>query len=614
MKKIINNRIVQISFICLAVILLILLCFKGRVDENVSTRVSRVLKPKYDKIECANKSCKYVLAYKENKKGKTTVSIINSKGKTIAKYKEDFSDPEEITRKVADVSDKYIIFSLEKEKYEGVYGYKVTTKDGKEILESNQTINKISDDLLYEVGDNVYTIYNSEGKVLYKDVQKMEFYSDKKVITFVKDDLVIIDNKGNTILDGYKVVEEIKDNDDKSLYLVVEAKQNEYYYYDSISYKIVGEYFNSYVKLDDGKLLVSKKENNKTNKYEIDKNGIFTKSSKLLNKELYNKLTKKISKNTYEVITDSIVNDKQTVVLVKNTVDNSFGIYQTEKGLYDKLFDFKSDDRTLSVYKLYEDRNNSYIQVGCTSDYCTEDTVVIYNILKNEIAFKLTGNANEVRNFIGYEDNYKVVKFRNNKYALYDNENNEVLTSDNKIVIVDKQIIFGDENDTSNVILYSVSKKELLNDDNSLASINKETNYTLYTFSDKDYMYLYDKNGKLIKKINLMYSNINYGDKYISYLGDKKINLISLITNKTISLKVNEKELVDLEEKVISPYKGTLVLTNSKKKEIRVVNYYKKTLKTLTNTTLEDVKFDEKNNSIFMIIKQDKKYGLYIIK
>ena len=37
-------------------------------------------------------------------------------------------------------------------------------------------------------------------------------------------------------------------------------------------------------------------------------------------------------------------------------------------------------------------------------------------------------------------------------------------------------------------------------------------------------------------------------------------------------------------------------------------------IKKIKNSTVEKVGFDKENNKIFLIVKQDKNYGLYIIK
>ena len=92
MKKILKNRKIQIAFTVVVIVLLVLLCTFNRVDDNMITRVSKVLWAKYYNVECLNDECKYVVAYKGNKKGKSTVKIINTNGKTVVKYKTNSTD------------------------------------------------------------------------------------------------------------------------------------------------------------------------------------------------------------------------------------------------------------------------------------------------------------------------------------------------------------------------------------------------------------------------------------------------------------------------------------------------------------------------------------------
>ena len=60
MKKIVNNKKFKIIFTSAIIVLSIILYYAFRTNEDVVTRVSRVLWAKYYNIECVDINCKYV--------------------------------------------------------------------------------------------------------------------------------------------------------------------------------------------------------------------------------------------------------------------------------------------------------------------------------------------------------------------------------------------------------------------------------------------------------------------------------------------------------------------------------------------------------------------------
>lgn len=619
MKKILKNRVFQIVFILLIVLLLVLLCFFNRVDEDVVTRVSKVLGYKYYNIECLNDKCNYVVAYSGDKNGKTTVKVINSNGKTVGKYKATYSKTTELRKKPISVTKKYMILSYQEENDSTGHKYEIVDSNGKKILEGNNSYVSITDELFYEENNDLYTIYDYKGNILVKDVSDLNFYNNKKIITFVSDELNIIDENSKRILDDYKIDKEVK-NDNETLYLILENKDNTFYYYDVKNNKIVGDSFTNYAVMSDNKLLVTVKENNETKKYLLNAKGEREKEF-LSNQTINDKLTNNINKDIYQIVDDSIVLDNQKGILVKNTEDNSLGTYEIKTGTYSKLFSFKdelpgvSEEKTLNIYTLYESSDDVYLQVGCSTYYCNEENIVVYNPMKNSISFKVSNSEKEIKKYREYTNGYKVLYYTDKTYSLFDKDNKELVSSTNNIDIIDEEILYGSEIEENDLLLYSSKENKLINNEDSLANIDTSSNYKFYKFTKKDNLYLYDQKGKLIKKIDIKSSNITVSDKYILYFKNNKAYLINLKNNKTISYDMTTKESVmDEEGLIIKPYKGSIIVSNFETKNIKVVNYNKKIIKNIKNSEVSEVGFDEKNNKIFLITKQDGNYGLYIIK
>lgn len=613
MKKILKNKIFQVVLILLVVASLVLLCFFNRIDEDVVTRVSKVLGYKYYKIECISEKCDYVAAYKGSKKGNTEIRIINSNGKTVVKYKEDYSKTEYKRVPVAATTNYAILAKKDNKGY--TTGYVVVNSKGKEILtEDDTTLFVITNELFYSEKDNLYTVYDYTGKIIYDGVKELTFYNNNKIVTFVSSELNIMNDKSERILDGYKIVEEVK-NDDETLYLVIGDQNNNYYFFDVKNNKIVGDSFNSYIVMSNNKLLITKKINNEVKKYLLNTKGESEKEV-ISNSDIYDKLTKNIDKDTYKIIDDSVFSINQKGLLVKNTKDNSIGTYEIKTGNYNKLFSFKEGiDGEINVYTLYESLDEVYLQVGCSSSYCNEENILVFNPISNKVSFNITGFEKEIKNYREYSGNYKVVTYTDKTYGLFDDSNNEILTSENNIVVIDQEILIDDDFSKSNVLLYSSKDKKLLNNNDNLAILDEKSNYKIYKIFEDKYLYLYSLDGVLIKKIPIESSSVSFGDKYALYIENNNVNVINLMKNKTKSLDITTKQLVlDSNGAVIPPYKGAIVITDTNDNTVKVFNYNKKMIKKIKNSKVESVGFDEENNKIFLITKQDKNYGLFIIK
>ena len=98
-------------------------------------------------------------------------------------------------------------------------------------------------------------------------------------------------------------------------------------------------------------------------------------------------------------------------------------------------------------------------------------------------------------------------------------------------------------------------------------------------------------------------------------MGKDTVNVISLIDNKEITYNLTGRELVhDIDSLPVVPYKGSIIITDYENSNIKVMNFKKKVIKKIKNSVVNKIYFDKENNAIFLITKQDKNYGLYIIK
>jgi hypothetical protein len=608
MKKILKNGVVQICFALVAIAALIILCVFSKTEKDLITRVSKVLWAKYYKIECINTECKYVVAYKGEEAGKTTVKIINTNGKTVVKYTVDYS-VDKLKKVPVNATSKYAILALKDDK-DYTHGYSVVNSRGKEVLrEEEKTLYTITDKYFYSKTDELYTIYDYKGNELFKDVKELTFYNDKKIITFVNDGLNIIDENSNRILDDYEIVEDVKE-DNKTLYLIVRDKADTYYYFDVKDNKIVGDSFYAYVIMSDNRLLVTRKSNNEIKKYVLDANG--KEKEEISSKS---KITEKI-KEGYEIVEDSILSADQKGILVRNISENSLGTYELKTGKYEEIFKFKdASSKEVNIYNLYKNLETARLEVGCSRTYCNEETILVYDPFENKIMFKVIDSEKEIRNYREYKNGYKVITYKDKTYALYDDEGNLLLKSINNIVVPDQKVLVDDKGSESSVILYSTKEKKPLNDDNTLALLDKSSDYKLYRYFDDEKMYLFDKDGKKFKEIPIAESSVIAGDKYILNQANKKVTVYNLIDNSENTFKLNDGDsLSDENSAIIAPNKGMIVITNKNDENIRVLNYKGKTIKKLKNSTVKSVNFDKESNKAFLITKTGKTYGLYIIK
>lgn len=621
-RYIFKNKLISIAIGVVIVGLLLFVLF-GRSNVDYIRRVKKLLPNKYYKIECMSESCDYVIAYKGDKLGKTNIVIYNAYGKKIASYTESFSAEDKVIRNIYSITKNYIIFKKEDIMSNSIKGYVLATPKAKSKYSSDNQLSGINDYLISEKNDETYNIIDKNGKVLYTNVSKIKSLADGKILSMtIKNEDVLLNEKGVVVLNGYKVAKQVKDEDNNTIYLVLQdSNKNAYYYYDIDSNKIEGDSFNGYVDgSNKGELVVTKKENNESVKYVLKKNGKLEKLSSVSNDSL-----KGIDSNKYEIVYESYIIPSQQSILVRDITNNTFGIYNIKANKYSKLFSYKGDKRISSISKLLSTEKELYLQMSCSSEICEENKLIVYDMVNDKNLYEITNKDYEIQYFTNYGD-YNVIKYSynssdeyRNKYAVYDKNNKEIFKADNQIVIVDRKLVFGKEPASYSLILFSAKSKKALNTSDTLASKITLGKSYFYKFNDNEKTYLYNSVGDKLKTINASKASLMYSSETVIYVENNKVFIINPTDNKTSTYKLKTNERINTNDgETIPPYRNTLFINNTINNSIKIVNVKGRTIKSIKNSNVESVKYNKDSKNVFIITKQVKDnnnyYGLYIGK
>ena len=613
----IKHKLIVLITLGVILVLVALLVIFTRTSVNKVKRVSKVLSNSYYKVECMNDECDYIIAYKGDIIGKTKIKILDSKGKKVAAYKEKFNINNMIIRNIDAVNRNYIIFSRTDAENNKSAGYALAKTNGKEIYNTENKLVALNEQLLTERLDETYNILNKNGKVLYTNVKDVKGYADNKILSAsIKNEDYILNEKGETILNGYSIVKGVKDDEDNTLYLVLQdSGKNAYYYYDIKDNKVVGDAFNSYTNgSNTGELIITKKNNNDYIKYILKANGKTTKLSSVSLDDL-----KSVDTNKYTVIMDSYIIKEQTAVLAANKVDNSFGVYNLKTNKYTKLF----DGSVSSLNKLLSNEKELYVGINYNSE--NGNVMYIYDLVNDKKVYELNSKDFSIQYYTNYGD-YNVVRYSSSssedyksKYAVYDKNNKEIYRSDNQIVIVDKEYVFGKEPLSSQLILFSAKKNKVLNTEETLASkVSIGTSY-FYKFSDAEKTYLYNYKGEKLKTINMTNVSFIYSNDTIIYIYNNKVYIVNPADNRTTTYKLKVNERLNANDgDLLAPYKNTLYINNPVNNYSKVVNVNGFTLRKMRKSTIESVNYNKKSKNVIIVTKKVKKnnnfYGLYIGK
>ena len=621
-RYIFKNKIISIA-IGLLFVGIILFVVLNRTNVDSIRKVKKILGNKYYKIECMSESCNYIIAYNGDKLGKSNILIYNSYGKKIANYKESFNADSKVIKNIFSITNNYIVFKKTNIVSGKTEGYILATNRAKEKYNSENILSGLNDYLISEKLDESYNIINNSGKVLFTNVNNIKTYAEGKIISArIKNEDVLLNETGKTILNGYRIVKQVKDENGKALYLVLQdSNKNAYYYYNIKSNSIVGDSFNGYVDgSNKGELVITKKENNDSIKYVLKKDGKLEKLDSTSIDTL-----KDIDTNKYRIVYESYIIPSQQAILVEDIKNNTFGTYNIKTNKYNKLFTYKEGKSISSISKLLSTENDLYLQMNCSSDICEDSRLIVYDMVNDKNLYEISNKDYMVQYYTNYGD-YNVVKYSSNssdeyknKYAVYDKNNKEVFRSNEQIIIIDRKLVFGKEPSNNSLILYSVKAKKALNNSDSLASKITLGKTYFYKFNDSEKTYLYNSVGERLKVINTSKASLMYSTDTLIYIENNKVFIINPTDNKTSTYRLKKNEIINTNDGTnIPPYRNTLFINNTINNNIKVVNVNGRVIKGIKNSVIESVNYNKDTKNVVIITKQVKGnnsyYGLYIGK
>lgn len=632
MKKNTVNQITEDKKIIGVIAIFVILIIGGIVVTNLETdndnisRVTKILSDKYDSVKCINSECSGIIATTKNK-DKNENKIYSAYGKLVAKY----NDSEKNKKTPYDYQKKYIL--MQKKISDNETRYYMVNTSGKVLYKTNNKLIVLNENYVLEQEkakiDYVYKFIDLTGKVKYENITDYKTYDDNKFISMTKEDKnYILNSKGQKIVDDCKVENEVKDEKDRTKFLIVQNTKNaSYYYFNTSKSKIVGDSFESYKLKSDNSLVVYKKENNSKVSYNVNKNGIQKKasSSKFL-AEVVKDLKSKLDENKFYIYTLSVLDENQDSIFVDNKEEKSFGIYNLKDNKYTSVYNYSSDKFYSSISVLESNDDKTYFQVSCSNPICSETQMLVYNFSDNKELFKLTGDSLVATEYSQYENGYKVIKYSykttnddyKGKYVLYDKDNKELYKSSNQISIIDSKLVMGKEIE-SDSILYSTNKNKVLNDEKTLAEKLDVKNKNYYKYRNND-----SKNVIIDSKGNEIYSvdnsgTIEYNNDNIFAITSKDIKIYNMDSEKVSTYRFSKNETTtDYSNSKITPFGSVAFVNNSNKSYVKVIDSNANVLKQIKKTSIYKVEVNKEHTKAFIIttskVNGKVKYGLYLAK
>ncbi len=632
MKKNTVNQITEDKKIIGVIAIFVILIIGGIVVTNLETdndnisRVTKILSDKYDSVKCINSECSGIIATTKNK-DKNENKIYSAYGKLVAKY----NDSEKNKKTPYDYQKKYIL--MQKKISDNETRYYMVNTSGKVLYKTNNKLIVLNENYVLEQEkakiDYVYKFIDLTGKVKYENITDYKTYDDNKFISMTKEDKnYILNSKGQKIVDDCKVENEVKDEKDRTKFLIVQNTKNDsYYYFNTSKSRIVGDSFESYKLKSDNSLVVYKKENNSKVSYNVNKNGIQKKasSSKFL-AEVVKDLKSKLDENKFYIYTLSVLDENQDSIFVDNKEEKSFGIYNLKDNKYTSVYNYSSDKFYSSISVLESNDDKTYFQVSCSNPICSETQMLVYNFSDNKELFKLTGDSLVATEYSQYENGYKVIKYSykttnddyKGKYVLYDKDNKELYKSSNQISIIDSKLVMGKEIE-SDSILYSTNKNKVLNDEKTLAEKLDVKNKNYYKYRNND-----SKNVIIDSKGNEIYSvdnsgTIEYNNDNIFAITSKDIKIYNMDSEKVSTYRFSKNETTtDYSNSKITPFGSVAFVNNSNKSYVKVIDSNANVLKQIKKTSIYKVEVNKEHTKAFIIttskVNGKVKYGLYLAK
>lgn len=617
-----------IKILCaIAVVLLIALIIKIFVFKPGTSKngVSKLLDTKYDSISCIDYDCNGFMAIEGDKLTKYKVVLFNVDGEKVADYKEVYNANLKETEVPYAIGKDFYLTSITSLSKLSASGYNMKNKKGKVIYSSEKSIELLNNYLVITTDKETSKkiIVDKKGKVLYSNISDYESYFNGKIIEIEIDNTYALLNElGEKFLSDYSISKIVKDEDEKYLYAVVKNEKDKVYnYFDLLKAKIVGDSFSSYSAGDEvGTLVITKKENEKSVKYLLTKDGkqtkLETEETTTSSDDFYKDFKDKVDTDTYSIFSGSLYSKGQENIIVNNKVEKSMGVYNVNTKEYKELYKYAQDKSYFysSVYNVKNsDENGLVLRFICTTS-CDQNESLVYDVKNNKELYRYEGE-NHITSYAEYENGYKVIGLSNStdKYTVLDKDNKNLYSSKKVVLILDSELVLGDKPSYS-AILYSSKDNKVINE-NTVSIIDDYKNM-LYKYSDEANTYILDKDGKEIIKVNKndYLKNI---DNYYIYIANNKINIYDIDKNKTNSYTMKDSEKMnDASGSMISPYKQTLVINNSTEKYVKVINFNGKVLKKIDNVELSKFKTNDEAEKAFLIVKKTKNnkdlYGLYV--
>ena len=619
-KEVVSMTKKQKILFVIALIIIILMVYLILTNKKIDgiTKVNKIFDEKYYDVKCISEKCDYIIA-SSGDEGKTSKKYIyNYNDKKISSYKETFNSNSKTSNEINEVSENYLIFKKVNRSNNDITGYYLTDlKDNKKYSTSNE-LKYLTDNLLLMKKQGGYEIITKDGKEKYSNIDSAKtFNNDKIVLINVNNTSVILDNKGEKILEDYTVSKEVKNNDGDTLYLVIkDVKNNLFYYFDVDKKEIIGDNFQNFSEKDNkGNLIITKVKNNVLSKYILDKNGNQKKYTEKNTQKYVNDIKMLIDSSKYYVYDNSVYKENQNNVFVNKKDDNTFGIYNVKDNKYKKLYDYSKEN---SKSNITEVNKNGIYQISCKKDNCKTNENLVYDLNNMKKVFDIKDDNLSILNYTLYVNGYKSVKYddnNNSKYILYDNNNKKVIDSNKQIIVVDDEILYTNDKTEDDVLLYSFKKNKTYNKENEEAKIVSISNYTLYKYKTDDKTCILNSKGKKIEctKDDI---KLSYSDDLVYYLSDNKIVMINAQNSKKnkYNLENNEK-INDIKGDLIPLYRNTLFVNNSANDYIKIVSNTGRVIKKINNTEIVSVKqIDKTNVLIFTKNTIDNKdyFGLYL--
>ncbi len=617
-----------IKILCaIAVVLLIALIIKIFVFKPGTSKngVSKLLDTKYDSISCIDYDCNGFMAIEGDKLTKYKVVLFNVDGEKVADYKEVYNANLKETEVPYAIGKDFYLTSITSLSKLSASGYNMKNKKGKVIYSSEKSIELLNNYLVITTDKETSKkiIVDKKGKVLYSNISDYESYFNGKIIEIEIDNTYALLNElGEKFLSDYSISKIVKDEDEKYLYAVVKNEKDKVYnYFDLLKAKIVGDSFSSYSAGDEvGTLVITKKENEKSVKYLLTKDGkqtkLETEETTTSSDDFYKDFKDKVDTDTYSIFSGSLYSKDQENIIVNNKVEKSMGVYNVNTKEYKELYKYAQDKSYFysSVYNVKNsDENGLVLRFICTTS-CDQNESLVYDVKNNKELYRYEGE-NHITSYAEYENGYKVIGLSNStdKYTVLDKDNKNLYSSKKVVLILDSELVLGDKPSYS-AILYSSKDNKVINE-NTVSIIDDYKNM-LYKYSDETNTYILDKDGKEIIKVNKndYLKNI---DNYYIYIANNKINIYDIDKNKTNSYTMKDSEKMnDASGSMISPYNQTLVINNSTEKYVKVINFNGKVLKKIDNVELSKFKTNDEAEKAFLIVKKTKNnkdlYGLYV--